>query len=316
MTVPPPTSQGPGRRTLLRLGLLSSLGALAGCSSLGMLNAASASPWIRQSRDIAYGPGERHRLDVYAPAASGGGRPVVVFFYGGGWDSGSRRDYRWTGLALARQGFVTVVADYRLYPEVVWPAFLEDGAAAVRWARDHAAAFGGDPGRLALMGHSAGAYNAVDLAVDGRWLGAAGVDPRREVRAVVGLSGPYDFLPVRTDELRAIFGPEASRPDTQPINHVDGRAAPMLLLTGDRDQVVDPGNSDRLAARVRAAGGVAEVIHYPKLDHPMTAGTLAPPLQWMAPVMRDAAGFIDSETQPRHLAQWPAESIQRIFAAA
>jgi acetyl esterase/lipase len=297
---------------VLGLGALSALAALASCSTIGVLNAASASPWIRQTRDIAYGPLGRQRLDVYAPAPTGAGRrPVVVFFYGGSWDSGSKLDYRWTGLALARRGYVTVIADYRLYPDVVWPAFLQDGAAAVRWARDNAASFGGDPDRLVLMGHSAGAYNAVDLAVDRRWLAGAGLDAARDVRAVVGLSGPYDFLPVRTAELKAIFGPEAERPDTQPINHVDGGAAPMLLITGDRDGVVDPGNSDRLAARIRAAGGEAEVIHYPKLDHPMTVGSLATPLQWMAPVMRDAVRFIDAETAERRRLSAIRKSLQR-----
>ena len=261
-----------------------------------MLNAVSVSPNVAVTRDIAYGPDPRQRLDVYAPTAPAPGRPIVVFFYGGSWDSGSKHDYEWVGQALAAQGYVAVVADYRVYPQVVWPAFLQDSALAVRWARDHGAAYGGEPARLVLMGHSAGACNAIDLALDGRWLRAVGVDPTHDIAAAVGLSGPYDFLPVRTDELRTIFGPEAQRPDTQPINHVDGRAAPMLLVTGDKDTVVDPGNSDRLAAKVRAAGGVAEVIHYPKLTHATTVGALAGPLHFLAPVLRDASAFIDART--------------------
>jgi acetyl esterase/lipase len=281
------------------MGLVAVLAALlGGCTTVSILNASSivTSPGVSIARDIAYGPEARQRLDVYAPSSRMPGRPVVVFFYGGSWDSGAKADYAWVGRALADRGYVAVVADYRLYPAVVWPAFLKDSALAVRWARDHASEYGGDASRLVLMGHSAGAYNAVDLALDRRWLDAVGIDPSRDVRAVIGLSGPYDFLPLRSDELKTIFGPADQRPDTQPINHVDGRSPPLLLITGDRDTTVDPGNSDRLAARVEASGGQVKVLHYPKLDHVRTVGALAPPLRWLAPVMADAAGFIDQQT--------------------
>ncbi len=275
------------------LGLSAMVG---GCSTMGVLNAVSANAAVSVTRDVAYGGEARRRLDVYAPKARIAGRPVVVFFYGGSWDSGERGNYAWVGQALAGQGYVAMVADYRLYPEARWPDFLRDGALAVRWAKDHAAAYGGEPSRLVVMGHSAGAYNAIELAVDRRWLESVGMDPGRDLRAAVGLSGPYDFLPLKSERLKTIFGPEAGRPDTQPINHVDGRAPPLLLVTGDRDTTVQPGNSDRLAARVRAAGGDVAVIHYPKLDHVRTVGALAGPLRWIAPMMRDVSAFVDART--------------------
>jgi acetyl esterase/lipase len=273
--------------------------ALAGlataCSATGVLNGVTASGAVAVTRGVAYEPGPRGGLDVYAPRAPGPGRPVVVFFYGGSWDSGSRADYAWIGQSLAGLGYVAVIPDYRIYPEARWPDFLRDSARAVRWTRDHAADFGGDPRRLVLMGHSAGAYNAVELGVDARWLRAVGLDPGRDLKAVVGLSGPYDFLPLRSERLKTIFGPEAGRPDTQPINHVDGHAPPLLLITGDRDRTVSPGNSDRLAAKVLAAGGRARVIHYPALDHIRTVAAMAGPLTWLAPVRRDVARFVDAE---------------------
>lgn len=264
----------------------------------GTLNALSASAAVTVTRDIAYGRDPRQRLDVYAPPGAAPGRPVVVFFYGGSWDSGSKADYAFVGEALARRGYLAVVADYRLFPQVAWPAFLMDCGFAVKWARDHAAEHGGDPGKLVVMGHSAGAYNAIELAVDGRWLAVAGLD-RRVLAAAVGLSGPYDFLPLRTPELQRIFGPEADRADTQPINQVRGPAPPMLLATGDRDLIVSPGNTDRMAAKLRAVGSQVQIIHYPKLDHPLVVAALAPPLQGIAPVMRDVAAFIDAVTAPR-----------------
>lgn len=282
---------------LARLAAAASLGLTAGgCSSTGVLNALEPKGGVEARRDLAYAPGPRHTLDVYRPRRADGHAPVVVFIYGGGWDSGSKAMYGFVGDALARHGYVAVIPDYRLYPQVVWPAFLQDNALAVRWARDHAAELGGDPSRLVLMGHSAGAYDAVMLAVDGRWLQAVGLDPRRDVRAVVGLAGPYDFLPLDTDKLKTIFGPPAQRPDTQPINHVDGHAPPLLLAHDVGDTVVRPLNTDHMAAKVRAAGGTVEERYYKGLSHPLMIGAIAAPLRFLAPVLRDVTTFIDANT--------------------
>ena len=272
---------------------------LTGCSGVALLNAVEPRGGIAVERDIAYRSGPRGGLDVYRPRNADGHAPVVVFLYGGGWDSGRKADYAFAGAALARQGFVTVIPDYRLYPEVRWPAFLEDSAAAVAWTRAHAAELGGDPGRLFLMGHSAGAYNAVMLAVDRRWLAPHGVDPRRDIRGVVGLAGPYDFLPLKTEELKTIFGPADQRPDTQPINHVDGQAPPLFLAADIGDKVVDPGNTDRMAARVRAAGGAVEARAYKGLDHALILGAIAAPLRFLAPVLPDVTRFIRTQAEAR-----------------
>jgi acetyl esterase/lipase len=221
-------------------------------SVLRLLNLLEPRFGVAATRDLPYGNGERGFLDVHAPKG-GAGRPVVVFFYGGGWDSGARSDYRWVGAALAAKGYVVVTPDYRLHPHARWPDFLEDCAKAVRWAHDNVERFGGDPGRMVLMGQSAGAYNAAMLAIDRRWLGAEGLKPEG-LRGWIGLSGPYDFLPFKTDKMKAIFGPDEQHPHTQPINFVVGGEPPALLITGDRDEVVRPGNTDRLAHPVSKAG--------------------------------------------------------------
>jgi acetyl esterase/lipase len=265
---------------------------LSACSGTAALNTLEPKGGVEIHRDIAYRPGPRGGLDVYQPKSAAGHAPVVVFFYGGGWDSGAKGEYEFAGLALARQGFVTVVPDYRVYPEVRWPTFLQDNAQAVAWTKAHAADYGGDPKQLFLMGHSAGAYDAVMLAVDRRWLGAVGIDPGRDTKGVVGLAGPYDFLPLHSDELKTIFGPEAQRPDTQPINHVDGQAPPLLLATDTADKVVDPGNTTRMAARVRAAGGQVETREYKGLSHALLMGAVAAPLNFLAPVLADSTQFI------------------------
>jgi acetyl esterase/lipase len=264
---------------------------LGGCSAANALNALQPGLGLVETLGVAYGADPRQVLDVYAPKAPRKQAPVVVFFYGGGWNSGDRALYPFVGRSLAEAGFIAIIPDYRVYPQVRWPDFLRDGALAVRWARNNAAQFGGDPQSLFLVGHSAGAYNAVDLATDPRWLTEVGL-AKPDIRGVVGLAGPYDFLPVRTDELRAIFGPESQRPSTQPINHVDGSEPPMLLMAGAGDRTVDPGNSTRLASKLRAAGAPVDAHIYPRLSHALVIGAFAPPLRFLAPVFERTVDFI------------------------
>jgi acetyl esterase/lipase len=245
---------------------------------------------IAVTRDIAYADGDRHTLDVCRPRTATAA-PVVVFFYGGGWRSGSKGMYRYVGKALARRGYVAVVPDYRIYPQVLYPDFLDDGAAAVRWVKDNAHRFGGDPDKIFLMGHSAGAHIAAMLAIDATWLNKVGLAPGRDVAGLIGVAGPYDFLPLHGEELIVIFG-GANRPETQPISYVTPGAPPALLLTGDNDDVVGAGNSTRLVERLRAAGNDATAILYPRIGHYIIVAAFAPILRLRVPVLRDCEVFI------------------------
>jgi acetyl esterase/lipase len=226
------------------------------------------------TRNLPYEPGDRHSLDVYVLRAAAKPRPVIVYIYGGGWAAGSKAEFAWVGAALARRGFMAVMPDYRIYPQARWPMFLEDNAAAVRWARDHAASFGGDPDKLILMGHSAGAHNVFSLAVEPQWLGKVGMTPH-DITTVIGLSGVYSMLPLSGPREHAIFGPPTGY--SEPIDHVDGVPPPMLLIIGDRDRAAEPSNSDDVAAKLHEKGGIAEVIHYPSLGHSDTLNALALP---------------------------------------
>jgi len=265
---------------------------VTGCSGTDVLNALAPSQGVILHHDLAYGSGPRRGVDVYAPV-NASHAPVAVFFYGGGWTDGKRAEYAFVGATLAARGIVTIIPDYRLYPEVRYPAFIEDGAAATAWARSHAATYGGDPNKLFLIGHSAGAYIAMMLALDPTWLAPYAVIPRRDVAGVIGISGPYDFLPLDTDQLRSIFAPADPLTVSQPINHVKpGQIPPMLLLTGGKDQTVYPRNSYHLANAVRAAGGDVTVKTYPGLNHVFALGAIATPLTWLAPVQADVTGFI------------------------
>jgi acetyl esterase/lipase len=269
---------------------------LAGCSPLAGFNAVlpkdGASKLV--ARDLAFAGGERGKLDLYAPkgASAGAKLPVIVFFYGGSWSSGEKEGYGFVGRALAAQGFVVAIPDYRLVPQVRFPGFVEDGAAAVKWVRANAARFGGDPDRLVLAGHSAGAYNAAMLALDPQWLGA----DRAAVKGFAGLAGPYDFLPLDDPSTIAAFGQAPDPRATQPISFAGAGDPPALLLVAADDRLVFPRNSIGLAARLRASGVPAEVKTYPGLGHIGILTAIARPLRGKAPVLRDLGAFARSVT--------------------
>lgn len=279
------TQHGVTRRGMAGLGLL-----LAGCSPAGILN--DLAPRRLVADGVAYGELPRQRLDVYAPERPRGPAPVLVFLYGGGWTDGERSLYRFLGAAFAAHGFVTMIPDYRLYPAVRFPDFLRDCALALAWARRHGPEYGGAAGPLWLMGHSAGAYNAAMLALDPAWLGAVGLQPATALRGCIGLAGPYDFLPLYSATLAAIFAPAGNLQLTQPIHFVDGRNPAMLLLAGLADTTVLPDNTQRLTARIRAAGGAVQERLYPRIDHIEIVGAIAEPVRFLAPTLRDCLAFM------------------------
>jgi acetyl esterase/lipase len=240
----------------------------------------------RVARDVPFGTHPRQRLDIYAPRNGTPPRPVLVFFYGGNWDSGDRQDYGFVGRAFAGLGYVTMLPDYTHTHERPYPAFMEDAGAALAWVREHVAAYGGDPARIAVAGHSAGAYIAVTLALDPRW-GAS-----QAIRAAIGLAGPYDFLPFDSPVTERTFGHAEDLEATQPVNFVRADAPPLLLLTGDADTTVRPRHSEALATRAREAGGEADLILYPGISHTGPLKALARPFRRHAPVLPDITAFL------------------------
>ena len=287
---------------LLRLGrlllILVAAPLLAGCSALSAFDTlAPRDPGGRlAAKSVAYGAHPRQKLDVFVPVAQASKAPVLVFFYGGSWKSGSKEDYGFVGQALAAQGFVTIVADYRLFPEARYTEFLADSAGAVRWARDNAAGYGGDSGRIVLAGHSAGAYNAAMVALDTRYLRQAGVDPRN-VRAFAGLSGPYDFLPLDPGTAQEVFGAEPDRAATQPVTYARAGSPPAFLATGDQDTTVRPKNTISLAAKLRAARVPVEERLYPGLDHADTLLALSRLFRDKAPALAEMTAFLKRRAQ-------------------
>jgi len=237
---------------------------------------------------IAYGEGDRRKLDIYAPVDMvRKPLPIIMFIYGGSWANGTRESYQFAGRALAAAGFITVIPDYRLVPEVHFPGFIEDCAAALRWTRSHAREYGGDPDRIVLVGHSAGAYNAAMLALDARFLGA----DRAAIKGFAGLAGPYDFLPFDGSIVTTTFGRWPRPDETQPIYYADASAPPILLLHGQDDDTVWPKNSINLDRKLRSLGDSSELIVYPGVGHVGIVTSLAKPFRSKTPVLADVTRF-------------------------
>ena len=276
--------------------VLAFCGFMAGCAGTGtrVIDALTPSSGYRETRDVAYGAGPRRMLDVYRPTTlpADAKAPVVVFVYGGSWREGSRHDYRFIAEALTAHGIIVVIPDYRVFPEVSYPGFVDDTAAAVAWTVREIERYGGDAGRVFVTGHSAGAYNAAMVAFDPRWLRPYGLVPT-QLRGFVGLAGPYNFLPIQDAGVKDVFHWPATPPDSQPIAHVTPQSIPALLIAARKDSFVDPAqNTLAMAAKLKAAGVDVAVDLHDHVDHVTLVGAMARPLRFLAPVDREFVDFV------------------------
>jgi acetyl esterase/lipase len=269
---------------------------LASCSTTQFVvaNAPTAFDRVDRHADLPYGEDPRQRLDVYSPRQATN-RPVVIFWYGGSWVKGRKSNYRFVGTTLAERGFVAVLPDYRLYPQVSFPAFDEDGARAVAWVEQHVQELGGDPHHIVLMGHSAGGHTAAFLAFNHAFLRKFGADPN-SIAGLVGLSGTYVLVP-ETDTERATFPPPYTEADWQPIRFVDARSPPTLLLHGADDKEVFPQEAIQLRDVMLRDHLRVELHLYPHRGHGDTVASFAPLARWRTTALRETIAFIDSVTR-------------------
>ncbi|WPZ32471.1 alpha/beta hydrolase [Thalassobaculum sp. OXR-137] len=258
---------------------------LAACSPLQIVDHLTPKTGYERVQGIPYAEGPRQTYDLYEPSAPRRDAPAIVYFYGGGWKSGDKDKYRFVAQSLTKAGYTVAIPDYRLYPQVTFPDFVQDGAAAV------AAVAARLDRPIVLMGHSAGAHIAMMLTLDPRWLSAAGLDVDSTVKATVGLSGPYDFLPL-SDDLQPILAPQGDPEASQPITYARGDAPPLLLLHGTADTTVLPKNTKNLAAAIAGLGGDVTVKTYPKVGHAPMIGAFAPALDFLAPSRADVLAWL------------------------
>jgi acetyl esterase/lipase len=244
----------------------------------------------RVQRGLAYGKAPRQRFDLYLPKDLSGPAPVLLFFYGGAFRAGRRSEYRVVGEAFASKGIIVAVADYRIYPEAHFPDFLDDGAAALAGVHARAAEFGGDPTRIFLAGHSAGAYIAVMLAANPAYLRAANADPSL-IRGVIAMAGRYHEIPLGDATGLKIFGGPA-RSETRPASFIDGKRPPILLLAGGSESPEVLVSHSKLAAHLKDHGSEVQEIIYPGIGHMGIMLALAPGFRGRAPVRDDIVRFV------------------------
>jgi len=274
------------RRSLLAVLGLAPL--LAACNTLSLFNTFTPKDEAtRVARDVPFGDDPRQKLDIYAPKGSGHDLPVLVFFYGGGWNSGSKADYVWMGHSLAALGYLVVIPDYRLVPQVLYPVFLEDNALAMKHVIAHAGAYGGNIRRLAVIGHSAGGSEAAMMALDPRYLG----EPS-PVKACVGIAGPYDFYPFDVPASKEAFGQWPRPEETQPVTYARKLDTRFLLMQSRADTVVGVHNAVNLDTRLKTAGTDVTLRLYDNLTHPDTAAVFSVPFRKKAPQRADAADWL------------------------
>ncbi len=280
------------------VGLIVTVVALGACSPLSIINSFSPADTYIVTAGIEYGPDPREKLDVYQlrrPSDMNtprGNYPVVVFFYGGTWVSGKREDYKFIGEALASRGIVTIVADYRLYPQVRYPDFLVDCARAVAWAQREAPRYDGDSKRLYIMGNSSGAYNAAMLVLDPRWLATASMAPSALV-GWIGLAGPYDFLPMTNIKAQPVFNHPDYPAGSQPIDYESKLAPRTFLGAAATDAIVNPErNTKQLAEKLRAAGVPVTLRLYANANHYTLIGAFARPLRGLGAVLEDVVMLV------------------------
>ncbi len=274
---------------------------ISACAPIGLVNAVSHTYPATITTDISYGELPRQKFDLYLPEEHLSSRPtpVLVYFYGGSWNSGNKSIYEFLGRRFASLGYIVAIPNYGLYPEVTYPEFLKDSAAAVKAITDSMQQpefqkYRPDS-QVILMGHSAGAYNAAMLSLDPRWLAAQHVSSRQVIKAWIGVAGPYDLYPIEVKKVQPVFHHPNYPPNSNPIELVAGAQQPVLFLVAENDRLVDPQrNSYAMAEALRSQQIQAKTITISGTNHGTIIGTLSPLLFYKDSILPPIQEFITS----------------------
>ena len=277
--------------------LLTAVVALSGCTKADLFNVIIPNSGYSVHKDIAYGDNPRQILDIYEPEKHDAHNSVVVFFYGGSWQKGYKELYKFVGQAFTSKGYTVVVVNYRLYPEIYFPDFMNDAAQSVAWVHKNIGQYGGDPSHIYVSGHSAGGYMSVMLSLNESYLKAVG-GSTKWIKGAIGISGPYDFLPFTDPKIIAIFS-KADDADTQPINFARKHTPPILLLTAEQDDEVSAKNTLNLSQKMRELDNPVEAKIYHDVGHIGIVLSLAQGFRNKAPTLEDITDFIEKTNQAK-----------------
>lgn len=257
-----------------------------------LLNMITPSESFNVEKNIKFGDHPRFKLDIYNPVKPKRNSPVVIFVHGGSWSTGNKNMYKFIGESLTSAGLTTVIPDYRLYPNTLYPEPITDTAKAIAWAAQKY------PERsLVVMGHSAGAYNVLMAGgLVSSFLKAEAVDPCKRVSGIVSIAGPTGIKPLTSEPAIFVFPDRFTKKDAA-MNNVLEPSPPVLFLHGAEDTRVYPENSKKLAEKISARGGLSEVKIYPDLDHIDVVKVLSRYFDDDSALKSDLLNFIN--TRPR-----------------
>ncbi|KAA0931255.1 alpha/beta hydrolase [Psychrobacter sp. ANT_H59] len=299
-----------GMSKLVRVGVTTALavGSIAlatqqaqALSALAIVNGITSNGGIGVSKDILYGDEPLQDLDIYYPKPLAQAMktnttikqdyPMVVFVHGGSWESGSKEEYAFVGQSLAQAGYVTAVINYRKAPEHVYPDYVEDTAQAIAWSYKNAKRFHANPERFAVVGHSAGAFNAVAAVANEDFLKPYGIKPK-DITAVIGIAGPYSYDFRKFSSVTA-FAADATPDEVMPDRQIKGQQPPYLLLTAEKDKVVYATNTTKMTQALKAAGVTVQTSEIAGASHATSIGAMAPPLRWVNDVRAQVLSYLD-----------------------
>ncbi len=270
-------------------------------SALAIVNGITSNGGVGVSKGILYGDEPLQDLDIYYPKPLVQAMktnttikqeyPMVVFVHGGSWESGNKEEYAFVGQSLAQAGYVTAVINYRKAPEHVYPDYVEDTAQAIAWSYNNAKRFHANPERFAVVGHSAGAFNAVAAIANEDFLKPYGIKPT-DISAVIGIAGPYSYDFRKFSSVTA-FAADATPDKVMPDRQIKGAQPPYLLLTAEKDKVVYATNTIKMTQALKAAGVTVQTSEIAGASHATSIGAMAPPLRWVNDVRAQVLSYLD-----------------------
>lgn len=284
-----------------------------------LMNALAFSRKVKRYKNLSYANDTRHKLDLYAPKLKGPSsaanqvvnNSVIVFVYGGAWDSGHKDNYKFAAVELAKLGYITAVPNYRLYPDVKFPHFIEDVASACAALPQQLVSLGLKPQvslqhplSIILIGHSAGAHTVAMLNTEPKYLKQA--EANIKIQACIGLAGPYDLPlddPLVTGKFDGVqlhdiseqqhdMGHVHNHHDANPINLATDKMSKMLLMHGRADETVGLYHLERFSQRLTELKVEHQTIIYDKVPHRHIVGGLSKLFQFMNPVYKDIAAYL------------------------
>ena len=250
---------------------------------------------FEKEEHLAYGLKARNRLDLYRTKNPKKQKPLIAFVHGGSWQHGNKRDYLFIGETFAREGFDVAVINYQLAPENIFPAFVDDLAQAIHYLNQNKVKLNISTDNMILMGHSAGAFNVMSVVYSAQ---SQNFKYKDQIKAIVGLAGPYHFDYVGDPLSEHAFDHKISYQQVMPYYFIEPNHIKHYLLVAEQDQVVERKNALDLDIALRQKGNHSHIAVIPKTGHITIVATLASLMSHYFKTKRTILHFLEEALEP------------------